>query len=145
MLNKGLWLACAMALLSACDSSSDKPAPAPAPTEQAAPVAPAPAPAEPAAPAAAPAPAATPAPTQASLGERYAGRELTVVDVSEVQVDGASALSVTFSVPLDKDQNLAERVHLVDTTRASSTAPGSSAKTRWSCACVTWSRSASWC
>ncbi|MGR3897560.1 alpha-2-macroglobulin family protein [Pseudomonas sp. SD17-1] len=117
MLNKGLWLACAMALLSACDSSTDKPAPAPAPTEQAAPVAPAPAPAEPAAPAAAPAPAATPAPTQASLGERYAGRELTVVDVSEVQVDGASALSVTFSVPLDKDQNLAERVHLVDTTR----------------------------
>ncbi|MFK8331179.1 alpha-2-macroglobulin family protein [Pseudomonas sp. BJa5] len=101
MLNKGLLLACALALLSACDSSApDKPASAPA---------------------------ATPAQVQeatrparedaATLAKRYAGRELTVVDVSEVQVEGASALSLSFSVPLDAQQNFAERVHLVDTVK----------------------------
>lgn len=99
MLNKGLWLACALALLSACDSSSpDKPAPA----EKAAATAPA---------------AATATVDVAALAQRYAGRELNVVDVSEVQVDGASALSVTFSAPLDADQPFAERLHLVDTTK----------------------------
>ncbi|WP_442110047.1 alpha-2-macroglobulin family protein [Pseudomonas sp. NUPR-001] len=103
MLNKGLLLACALALLSACDSSApDKPAPAPAPVS-------------------------TPAQTEdaakparedaATLAKRYAGRELSVVDVSEVQVDGASALSLSFSVPLDAQQNFAERVHLVDTVK----------------------------
>ncbi|PWB29755.1 hypothetical protein DCO48_21655 [Pseudomonas sp. SDI] len=98
MLNKGLWLACALALLSACDSSSvDKPAPAPA--EKAA-----------AAPAASKVDAAT-------LAQRYAGRELNVVDVSEVQVDGASALSVTFSAPLEADQPFADRLHLVDSSK----------------------------
>ncbi|MCU1723969.1 alpha-2-macroglobulin family protein [Pseudomonas sp. 5P_5.1_Bac1] len=99
MLNKGLWLACALALLSACDSSSvDKPAPA----EKAA----------------ATAPAATPTTVDvAALAQRYAGRELNVVDVSEVQLDGASALSVTFSAPLDADQPFAERLHLVDTVK----------------------------
>ncbi len=99
MLNKGLWLACALALLSACDSSSvDKPAPA----EKAA----------------ATAPAAAPATVDvAALAQRYAGRELNVVDVSEVQLDGASALSVTFSAPLDADQPFAERLHLVDTVK----------------------------
>ncbi|WP_425929048.1 alpha-2-macroglobulin family protein [Pseudomonas sp. NyZ201] len=99
MLNKGLWLACALALLSACDSSSpDKPAPAPA--EKAA------------------GPAANaPKVDEATLAQRYAGRELNVVDVSEVQVDGASALSVTFSAPLEADQRFAERLHLVDTTK----------------------------
>jgi len=101
MLNKGLLLACVLALLSACDSSApDKPAPAPA---------------------------STPAQTQeaakparedaATLAKRYAGRELSVVDVSEVQVDGASALSLSFSVPLDAQQNFADRVHLVDTVK----------------------------
>ncbi|MDR0277106.1 MAG: alpha-2-macroglobulin family protein [Paucimonas sp.] len=99
MLNKGLWLACALALLSACDSSSvDKPAPA----EKAAATAPA---------------AAKPVVDEATLAQRYAGRELNVVDVSEVQVDGASALSVTFSAPLQADQRFAERLHLVDTTK----------------------------
>ena len=48
------------------------------------------------------------------LAERYAGRELSVVDVSEVQLDGASALSVSFSVPLDPQQNVTDKLHLVD-------------------------------
>ncbi|MGV8918237.1 MAG: alpha-2-macroglobulin family protein [Pseudomonas sp.] len=102
MFNKGLFLACALTLLSACDSStSDKPAPA--------------------AVAATP-PAAVvetnkpkPAVDLAALSQRYAGRELTVVDVSEIQVDGASTLSVSFSIPLDPEQKFAEKLHLVDT------------------------------
>ncbi|MNO36436.1 hypothetical protein D3C76_265050 [compost metagenome] len=101
MLNKGLWLACAFALLSACDSSSpDKPAPAPAPSEKVA-----------------EAPAAKPRPVQdvAQLAQRYAGRELTVVDVSEVQLEGASTLSVSFSIPLDPEQPFTDKLHLVDT------------------------------
>ena len=94
MLNKGLFLACALALLSACDSS-DKPA----------------APAAPAAAVTAPAKAAV---DVATLKQRYAGRELSVVDVSEVQLDGASTLSVSFSIPLDPDQKFADKLHLVD-------------------------------
>ena len=95
MLNKGLFLACALALLSACDSS-DKPAAPPAPTV-----------------------AAAPKPVKAAvdvavLKQRYAGRELSVVDVSEVQLDGASTLSVSFSIPLDPDQKFADKLHLVD-------------------------------
>ena len=102
MLNKGLFLACALVLLSACDSStSDKPAPAPA---------------QPAAPQAAAVETAKPKPAVdlPALSKRYAGRELTVVDVSEVQLDGASTLSLSFSVPLNPDQKFAEKVHLVD-------------------------------
>ena len=99
MFNKGLLLACALALLSACDSSTpDKPEPAQ----------------KPAASAAAPAPKHE---DPAVLAKRYAGRELSVVDVSEVQIDGASALSVSFSAPLEADQDFAARVHLVDTVK----------------------------
>ncbi|RMU48729.1 putative lipoprotein [Pseudomonas savastanoi pv. nerii] len=88
MFNKGLFLACALALLSACDSSSpDKPAPAAAATTQAAVTDTKP----------------KPAVDLAALSKRYAGRELTVIDVSEIQIDGASALSVSFSVPLDPE------------------------------------------
>ena len=90
MLNKGLFLACALALLSACDSSTpDQPVP--------------------------PSAAVTP-PIQdvKALAERYAGRALSVVDVSEVQLDGASALSVSFSVPLEPEQNFADKLHVVD-------------------------------
>lgn len=97
MLNKGLFLACALALLSACDSS-DKPA-------------------APAAPAAATSTAPKPAKAAvdvAALKQRYAGRELSVVDVSEVQLDGASTLSVSFSIPLDPEQKFADKLHLVD-------------------------------
>nr|WP_314493824.1 alpha-2-macroglobulin [uncultured Pseudomonas sp.] len=103
MFNKGLLLACALALLSACDSStSEAPKPAPADTPTAA------------------APAQT-APSKredpAVLAKRYAGRELNVLDVSEVQLDGASALSVSFSAPLDADQDFAGKLHLVDTVK----------------------------
>ena len=94
MLNKGLFLACALALLSACDSSSSgKPEPVkPAATAQ----------------------AAKPVQDLKVLAERYTGRPLSVVDVSEVQLDGASTLSVSFSVPLDAKQHFADKLHLVD-------------------------------
>jgi alpha-2-macroglobulin len=95
MPKKGLLLALALSLLSACDSSTPEPAKvsvsAPAATREAAPPL-----------------------DKAALAERYAGRELTVVDVSEVQLEGASTLSVSFSVPLDPEQKLASRLHLVD-------------------------------
>ena len=93
MLNKGLFLACALALLSACDSSSSG---------------------KPVAPAAVSAQAARPVQDAKVLAERYAGRPLSVVDVSEVQLDGASTLSVSFSVPLDAKQNFADKLHVVD-------------------------------
>lgn len=93
---KGLFLAAAFVLLSACDSST---------------------PETPAAPSGKPAAqldAARPALDKAELAKRYAGRELTVADASEVQLDGASTLSVSFSVPLDPEQDFAARLHLVD-------------------------------
>jgi len=93
---KGLLLALALSLLSACDSST--------PDQNAATQAP------PAAEQTKPKPALD----IPALAKRYAGRELSVVDVSEVQLDGASALSVSFSVPLDPEQDFAERLHLVD-------------------------------
>jgi uncharacterized protein YfaS (alpha-2-macroglobulin family) len=93
---KGLFLALALSLLSACDSST------PESTTPAQPVA-----------SAGPA-TIQPAVDRAVLAERYAGRALSVVDVSEVQLEGASALSVSLSVPLDPEQNFAERLHLVD-------------------------------
>ncbi len=104
MSKKGLVLAFALALLSACDSSTP-----PARTSQQN--------ATREASAAAPAPAARPRPAvdTAALAKRFEGRELKVVDVSEVQQDGASTLSVTFSVPLDPEQKFAERLHLTDT------------------------------
>ncbi len=48
------------------------------------------------------------------LAERYQGQTLTVLDVSELEEDGASVLSLTFSVPLLAGQNFAQRVHVVD-------------------------------
>ena len=95
MLNKGLFLACALALLSACDSSTPGNQSAEAPTAPSAQV-------------------AKPAQDVKVLAERYAGRALSVVDVSEVQLDGASTLSVSFSVPLAPEQAFAEKLHLVD-------------------------------
>ncbi|MDP2246166.1 alpha-2-macroglobulin [Pseudomonas sp.] len=97
MPNKGLLLALVLSLLSACDSSTPEPAnvsPSTAAINSA---------------------TATSDADRAALRERYAGRALSVVDVSEVQVDGASALSVSFSVPLAPEQQFAERLHLVDT------------------------------
>ncbi|WP_449430024.1 alpha-2-macroglobulin family protein [Pseudomonas putida] len=101
MFNKGLLLACALALLSACDSSTPgQPLPAEKP--------------------AASAPAEAPTPKRedpAALAKRYEGRELSVADVSEVQLDGASTLSVSFSAPLDAKQDFASKLHLVDTVK----------------------------
>ena len=96
MLNKGLFLACVFALLSACDSSTPT---TPAGTS-------------------APAVEAKAAAVQdvATLAQRYAGRELNVVDVSEIQLDGASTLSVSFSIPLDPQQKFDGKLHLVDST-----------------------------
>ncbi|MET1080632.1 MAG: alpha-2-macroglobulin [Pseudomonas sp.] len=104
----GLFLALTLSLLSACDSSTSEHAASSAPPAQSAtaePVA-APATSEPTAPKA--------EHDLVALAKRYAGRELTLVDASEVQLDGASVLSVTFSVPLDPEQKFAERLHLVD-------------------------------
>ncbi|HCL53143.1 MAG TPA: hypothetical protein DIC37_08330, partial [Pseudomonas sp.] len=99
MFNKGLLLACALALLSACDASTPD---ASAPTQK-------------------PTASATAKTAQredpAVLAKRYEGRELTVLDVSEVQLDGAATLSVSFSAPLDADQDFANKVHLVDTVK----------------------------
>ncbi|UTW09394.1 alpha-2-macroglobulin family protein [Pseudomonas benzenivorans] len=98
MPNKGLLLALILSLLGACDSATE-----PAQVS--------------ATPASAPASSAPPAPPRVdrkALAARYAGHELSVVDVSEVQLDGASALSVSFSVPLEPEQAFAERLHLVD-------------------------------
>ncbi|MES2820766.1 MAG: alpha-2-macroglobulin [Pseudomonadota bacterium] len=92
-----LVMALVLSLLSACDSSSPAPPDAP--------------PAAPAVAEAAPPKVERDLP---ALAKRYAGRELTLVDASEVQLDGASVLAVTFSVPLDPEQPFAERLHLVD-------------------------------
>src|SRR3989338_6079834 len=97
MPKNGLLLALVLSLLSACDPST--PGPAEVTATQTTPVS---------------SEAAKPAVDRKALAERYAGRELTVVDVSEVQLDGASTLSISFSVPLDPEQKLAERLHLVD-------------------------------
>lgn len=99
-MNKGLFLACALALLGGCDSST-----AEKPVEPSPPVA-VTATANPGAVVDLPA-----------LAKRYEGRELTVADASEIQLDGASTLSLTFSAPLDPQQNFADKVHLVDSTR----------------------------
>ncbi|MFE4111975.1 alpha-2-macroglobulin [Kosakonia sp. YIM B13611] len=50
----------------------------------------------------------------AQLAARSEGKPLTLLDASEVQLDGAATLVLTFSVPLDPDQNFASAVHLVD-------------------------------
>lgn len=48
------------------------------------------------------------------LEKASAGKSLTIQDASEIQLDGASTLSLTFSVPLDPAQDFARVVHLVD-------------------------------
>ncbi|MDO9321601.1 MAG: alpha-2-macroglobulin family protein, partial [Pseudomonas sp.] len=92
MAKNGLLLALLLSLLSACDSSTPEPAATPA--VQTVP--------------------ASPQQDLGALAQRYAGKPLEVVDVSEVQLDGASALSVTFGVPLDPEQDFASKLHLVD-------------------------------
>ena len=50
----------------------------------------------------------------AALAKRDAGKPLTLLDASELQLDGASAMVLTFSLPLDPNQDFAARAHLVD-------------------------------
>ncbi|WAT06326.1 alpha-2-macroglobulin [Rouxiella badensis] len=50
-----------------------------------------------------------------ALAKKSAGQPLSLLDASELQLDGASAWVLTFSVPLDPAQNFASLVHLVDT------------------------------
>ncbi len=38
------------------------------------------------------------------LAQQSAGKALTLLDLSEVQLDGAATLVLTFSIPLDPDQ-----------------------------------------
>lgn len=45
---------------------------------------------------------------------QQAHRALTLLDASEVQLDGASTLVMTFSLPLDPEQDFARAAHLVD-------------------------------
>jgi len=97
-----LFLICALIVLTACEPTSETQNNNNLPTAQ-----------------------ATPETTQAeppkkapldvsALAKRYQDQPLAVLDVSQIQLDGANTLSVTFSVPLDPQQKLAERLHLVD-------------------------------
>jgi len=97
MLNKGLFLACALALLSACDSS-DKPT-APSAPAAASSVAPKPAKA---------------AVDVAALKQRYAGRELSGGGRVRGAVGRRQHPVGEFSVPLARRQKFADKLHLVD-------------------------------
>lgn len=50
------------------------------------------------------------------LAQQSAGKPLKLLDASEVQLEGASALVLTFSVPLNPEQDFSHVVHLVDKT-----------------------------
>lgn len=50
----------------------------------------------------------------AKLAAQSQGKALTLLDASEVQLDGAATLVLTFSVPLDPSQDFAKTVHVVD-------------------------------
>lgn len=93
-------------LLAGCDNRSSKEessAPAPTTTQATA------------LPANGPLSQAKDAATLAALAKRHAGQPLTLLDASELQLDGASAMVLTFSQPLDPNQDFAAQVHLVDT------------------------------
>ncbi|HEY1847124.1 MAG TPA: alpha-2-macroglobulin [Buttiauxella sp.] len=62
-------------------------------------------------------PAAKPSQAQLEkLSQQSAGKPLKLLDASEVQLEGASALVLTFSVPLNPEQDFSRVVHLVDKT-----------------------------
>lgn len=48
------------------------------------------------------------------LAQQYKDQILQVLDLSELEENGASVLSLTFSVPLQEGQNFAQKVHAVD-------------------------------
>ncbi|GHT84942.1 lipoprotein [Betaproteobacteria bacterium] len=49
-----------------------------------------------------------------ALARQYAKFALTVVDVSEIELDGTKTLAITASVPLDGEQNFTDFIHLAD-------------------------------
>lgn len=59
------------------------------------------------------APKADPARLQ-KLAQQSQGKTLSLLDASEVQLDGAATLVLTFSIPLDPEQDFSKSVHLVD-------------------------------
>ncbi len=63
---------------------------------------------------AAPTPAKPDSAMLAKLAQQSEGKSLTLLDASEVQLEGASALVLTFSVPLDPNQDFSKTVHVVD-------------------------------
>ena len=86
--------------LAGCDDSKDKPqAAAPAASAERAPQ---------------PAPAKPDAAQLQKLAAQSQGKTLTLLDASEVQLDGAATLVLTFSIPLDPEQDFAKVAHLVD-------------------------------
>ena len=46
--------------------------------------------------------------------KKYAGKDLEILDASELQLDGASAMVVTFSVPIEPNQDFGQYLNLVD-------------------------------
>ncbi|ANG93740.1 alpha-2-macroglobulin family protein [Enterobacteriaceae bacterium 155047] len=50
----------------------------------------------------------------AKLAAQSQGKTLTLLDASEVQLEGASTLVLTFSIPLNPEQDFAKTVHVVD-------------------------------
>ncbi|TCV94313.1 alpha-2-macroglobulin family protein [Biostraticola tofi] len=98
---QGAMLAAILALLAGCD---DKPGQAAAPTSADG------TPAHPAASVTKPDSASV-----AALAKKTAGKPLTLLDASEIQLDGASTLVLTFSVPLDPSQDFSALAQVVDT------------------------------
>ena len=75
-----------------------------------------------------PAPQITPAKDPAQLQklmQQSQGKSLTLLDASEVQLDGAATLVLTFSIPLDPEQDFSRVVHVVDKKAAKWMVPGS--------------------
>ncbi|STQ09984.1 protein YfhM [Enterobacter cloacae] len=60
----------------------------------------------------------------AKLAAQSQGKALTLLDASEVQLDGAATLVLTFSVPLNPDQDFSKTVHVVDKKSARLTGRG---------------------
>lgn len=65
------------------------------------------------------------APERQKLAQQSAGKALTLLDLSEVQLDGAATLVLTFSIPLDPDQDFSRVIHVVDKKAAKWMVPGS--------------------
>lgn len=53
------------------------------------------------------------------LTQQSQGKPLTLLDASEVQLDGAATLVLTFSIPLDPEQDFSRVLHVVDKKRQS--------------------------